>query len=384
MSKQDYYQTLGVQKNSSADEMKKAYRKLAMKYHPDRNPGDKEAEKKFKEISEAYEVLKDEQKRAAYDRYGHGAFENGGFGNAGAGGSARGFGNADFSDIFSDLFGDFMGTGGAGGQQRSAQIKGADLRYNLEITLEEAFEGKQQKIQFTTAAKCDSCKGSGSQGGSAPTNCGTCHGSGRLRMQQGFFTVEKTCTACHGMGKVIKDPCNSCAGEGRVRKEKTLSVNVPEGVEDGTRIRLAGEGEVGFRGGASGDLYIFVSLKPHSFFVREGSDIHCKVPIKMTTATLGGSIEVPVIDGTRAKVTIPEGTQSDDKFRLKGKGMKVMRGGGRCGDMYIHAQVEMPIKLSKRQKELLREFEELDGRGTNPRVESFFKKVREVWADLRE
>lgn len=381
MSKQDYYTTLGVSKTATAEELKKAYRKLAMQYHPDRNPGDKEAEAKFKECSEAYDVLKDEQKRAAYDRYGHSAFENGGAG--GFGGGRGGFDpGANFADIFGDLFGDFMG-GGSGGR-RTASLKGADLRYNLEITLGEAYTGKQQKIQFNTAAVCDACTGTGSKDGSKPKPCGTCGGAGKTRIQQGFFTMERTCTACGGMGHVISDPCNRCGGEGRLRKEKTLSVNVPEGVEDGTRIRLAGEGEVGIRGGAAGDLYIFISVKEHEFFIRDGNDVHCRVPIKMTTATLGGDIEVPVIDGTRAKVTIPAGTQGEDKFRLKSKGMSIMRSGGRRGDMYIHAIVEVPVKLSKKQKELLQQFEELDGRGTNPKVENFLNKVKGIWADLKD
>ncbi len=391
MSKQDFYELLGVEKNVSADDLKKAYRKKAMKYHPDRNPGDAEAEKKFKEVSHAYDILKNEQKRAAYDRYGHDAFEQGGGGGAGGfGGGQGGFDpNMDFADIFSDLFGDFMGGGGRGGagagagagRGRSAQARGSDLRYNLSVSLEEAYTGKQQKIQFTTAATCGSCKGSGSKNSSGPMTCGQCRGAGRTRVQQGFFTMERTCTACHGMGQVIKDPCNSCAGEGRVRKEKTLSVSIPEGVEEGTRIRLNGEGEVGLRGGPAGDLYIFVSIKPHQFFVREGNDIHCKVPVKMTTAALGGSIEVPSIEGKRARVTIPTGTQSGDQFRMKKKGMPVMRSGGRHGDMYIHCVVETPKRLTKKQKELLEEFESLDEVGAYKEAEGFFSKVKELWKE---
>lgn len=381
MSKEDYYKILGVDKNADADEIKKAYRKKAMKYHPDRNPDDAVAEQKFKESAEAYEVLKDEQKRAAYDRYGHAAFENGGMGAGGADGFSQG---GDFSDIFSDLFGDFMGGGRAGGRQRSAKVRGADLRYNLDISLEEAFAGKEQKIQFTTLDTCEACDGTGSKDKKEPVVCSTCGGSGKIRMQQGFFTIERTCPACHGTGQVIKDPCNSCAGEGRVRQERTLSVNIPAGVEDGTRIRLNGEGEVGVRGGQSGDLYIFVTIKEHQFFTREGHDIYCRVPIKMTMAAMGGEVEVPVIDGTRAKVTIPEGTQPDDKFRLKGKGMSIMRSGGRRGDMYIRSAIEVPVKLNRKQKELLQEFDGQDRRGSNPKAESFFKKVREVWADLTD
>lgn len=381
MAKQDYYTLLNVSKSASADELKKAYRTMAMKYHPDKNPGNKEAEQKFRDISEAYEVLKDDQKRAAYDRYGHAAFENGGFGGGRA--TNPGFDpTSSFSDLFGDLFGDMMG--GGRGQQASARLRGADLRYNLEVNLVDAYRGKQQKIQFTTAAKCDSCSGSGSKDGSAPTNCRVCNGNGKIRTQQGFFTMERTCTSCHGMGKTIANPCNSCSGEGRVRREKTLLVNIPEGVEEGTRIRLSGEGEVGLRGGESGDLYIFITISAHDFFIREGHDIHCKVPIKMTTAALGGEIEVPVIDGTMAKVTVPAGTQNEDRFRLKGKGMTIMQSGGRKGDMYIHASVEIPIKLSKKQCELLEQFNELDGRGTNPKAENFVDKVRKLWAEMKE
>lgn len=387
MSKQDYYKTLGAEKGASKDDLKKAYRKLAMKYHPDKNPGDKEAEQKFKEISEAYDVLKDDQKRAAYDRYGHAAFDGtGGFGGARSGAGGAGFGGGfDFSDIFSEFFG---GGGGfqqsGGGARRSAKVRGADLRYNLQVNLEEAYSGKKQTIQFTTAAECDLCKGHGSKDGKAPSTCKTCNGSGKTRFQQGFFTVERTCTSCNGLGHVITDPCTRCGGEGRVRREKTLAVNIPEGVEDGTRIRLAGEGEVGVRGGEPGDLYIFINVKEHAFFIRDGHDIHCKVPIKMTTATIGGSIEVPVIDGSRAKVTIPAGTQTEDQFRLKGKGMTILQSGGRTGDMYIHAIVEIPVKISKKQRELLEQFEQLDVRGTNPKVEQFLNKVKSLWADLKD
>lgn len=385
MSKQDYYKLLGVEKNVSAEELKKAYRTLAMKYHPDRNPGDKKAEEKFREVSEAYEVLKDEQKRAAYDRYGHAAFENGGGGRPGGGGfGGGGFDpGSNFSDIFGDLFGDMM-SGGARGGSRGASLRGADLRYNLEINLVDAYKGKQQKIQFSAAAKCETCNGSGSKDGSAPVDCRMCGGHGKIRTQQGFFTMERTCTACHGNGRVISNPCNSCSGEGRTRRERTLIVNIPEGVEEGTRIRLSGEGEVGMRGGHPGDLYIFISIANHEFFIREGSDLHCKVPVKMTTAALGGSVEVPVIDGTYAKVTIPSGTQTDDRFRLKGRGMHVMNSGGRRGDMYIHAMVEIPVKLSKKQRDLLEEFNELDGRGTNPKAESFVNKVRGFWAEMKD
>lgn len=379
MSKPDYYTLLGVEKSAGNDELKKAYRSQAMKYHPDRNPGNKEAEQKFKEVSEAYDVLKDDQKRAAYDRYGHAAFENG----AGRAGGRAGFEQgANFSDLFGDLFGDFMGTNG-GQQGGNSRNRGSDLRYNLNISLEESFTGKQQSVQFSTAVKCETCNSKGSANGAEPATCTTCQGSGRLRMQQGFFTVERTCNACQGGGKVIKDPCRSCNGQGRVRKDKTISVSIPAGVEEGTRIRLSGEGEVGIRGGAPGDLYIFIALTPHAFFKRDGADIHCKVPIKMVTAALGGSIEVPILDGVRSKVSIPVGTQTGDQFRLKGKGMSILHSRSR-GDMYIHVTIETPVHLSKRQKELLKEFDELTETKSNPETEGFFSKVKEFWEELRD
>lgn len=378
MAKRDFYEVLGVARGASADDLKKAYRKLAMQYHPDKNPGDKEAEQKFKEINEAYDVLKDDQKRAAYDRYGMGAFEG-----AGAGGGP-GYGSGDFgasfSDIFEDLFGDFMG-GRRGGNTGPA--RGADLRYNLDITLEEAFKGTQETIRVATSVSCDTCHGSGGANGAKPVTCAACNGAGRLRAQQGFFTVERPCATCGGSGKVIKDACKKCAGSGRVRKEKSLSVTIPAGVEEGTRIRLSGEGEVGARGGPPGDLYIFLSITPHPIFRREGADIHCRVPIRMTVAAMGGSIEVPTIDGTRARVQIPPGSQTGDQFRLKGKGMSVMRSSAR-GDMYIHAQVETPRNLNARQKELLKEFEKTEGKATSPDSEGFFSKVKEFWEDLKE
>lgn len=389
MAKQDYYELLGVARSATADELKKAYRKLAMQYHPDRNPGDKNAEQKFKELSEAYDVLKDDQRRAAYDRYGHAAFENGMGGGARRGASGGGGGGFDytssFADIFEDLFGGFSGQrgGGQGSGSGNSPTRGADLRYNLEIPLESAFKGKQESIRVTTSVSCDSCEGSGGEKGSKPITCQTCSGSGRIRAQQGFFTIERTCHTCHGMGKTIKDPCKKCAGTGRVRKEKNLMVNIPAGVEDGTRIRLTGEGEAGFRGGPEGDLYIFLSITPHSFFKRDGANLHCKVPITFTTAALGGAIEVPTIDGARVKVAIPEGTQAGHQFRLKGKGMSMMRSSAR-GDMYIHASIETPVKLSKKQKELLREFEKSGHAGSNPEAEGFFSKVKELWDDLRD
>lgn len=374
MAKQDFYELLGVAKGASPDSLKKAYRKIAMDCHPDRHPGDKKAEQRFKDISEAYDVLKDEQKRAAYDRFGHAAFENGG-GGRGAGDFASGFAN-----IFDEMFGDFMG----GGRQQGAGNRGSDLRYNLEITLEEAFKGKQTTIRVPTLAPCEACKGSGAEAGSRPINCPTCHGAGRVRAQQGFFTLERTCPACHGAGRIIENPCRQCGGQGRTHKEKTLSVTIPPGVEDGTRIRLAGEGEAGMRGAAAGDLYIFLALKPHRLFQRDGAHIHVKVPIAMTNATLGGAIEVPTIDGGRARLTIPAGTQSGHQFRLKGKGMTVLRSANR-GDMYVEVAVETPVQLSKRQQELLKEFDSAgDARKTQPEAEGFFAKMKEFFEDLTE
>lgn len=383
MAKRDFYEVLGVERGADDAAIKKAYRKLAMQYHPDRNPDDKDAEKKFKEASEAYEVLKDKDKRAAYDRYGHSAFE-GGMGG-GAGGAAGGFDfSSGFSDIFEDLFGAGGGFAGAGRQRGgNAPSRGADLRYNMEISLQEAFKGKQKKIKVTASATCGACHGSGGEKGSEPETCSSCNGAGRIRAQQGFFTIERTCTACQGMGKVIKNPCKECAGSGRVRKEKTLSVNIPAGVEEGTRIRLSGEGEVGFRGGPPGDLYIFLSIAPHPFFKRDGANIYCSVPIRFTEAALGGSVEVPTIDGGRVKVNIPVGTQTGHQFRLRNKGMQVMRSNTR-GDMYIQATVETPVNLNKKQKELLREFDKAGGQETSPESAGFFSRVKDFWEDLKD
>jgi molecular chaperone DnaJ len=377
----DFYEILGVQKGASADELKKAYRKLAMQYHPDKNPGDKKAEEKFKEISHAYDILSDEQKRAAYDRFGHQAFQGGAGGPGGFGGGAAGFdfSSSGFADIFEDLFG---GMGGGRQRQNSGPARGSDLRYNLNVTLEEAFKGKQQEIKITTSVACESCQGSGAEKGTKPITCTTCNGAGRIRASQGFFTVERTCHSCQGMGKMIKDPCRTCAGTGRTRKEKTLSVSIPAGVEEGTRIRLANEGEVGIRGGPAGDLYIFLSVAPHEIFERDGDDLHCTIPIPMTTASLGGSIEAPTIEGSRVKVTIPEGTQNGHQFRLRGKGMSILRSSSR-GDMYIHTSVETPVHLTKKQKDILKEFEKSGGH-TSPQSENFFSKVKEFWEDLKE
>jgi len=377
MAKQDFYETLGVGRSASADELKQAYRKLAMQYHPDRNAGDKAAEQKFKDISEAYDILKDDQKRAAYDRFGHAAFEHGNGASAGAGG----FG---FSGGFADIFEEMFGAMGGGRRDAAANRSGSDLRYNLEIPLEDAFKGKQTTVRVNTFAQCEPCHGSGAESGSAPASCRTCQGHGRVRAQQGFFTIERTCPTCQGAGTVIEKPCRACGGQGRVRREKTLSVSIPGGVEDGTRIRLAGEGEVGLHGAPAGDLYIFISVAQHAIFQRDGANIYCRVPIPFTTAALGGSIEVPTVEGTRTKVTVPAGTQSGHRFRLKGKGMTVLRSPLR-GDMYVNAVVETPVNLTKRQQELLREFEkEGENRKTNPESEGFFARVKEFFEDLRE
>ena len=376
MAKEDFYETLGVNRSANAEELKRAYRKLAMQYHPDRNPGDKSAEQKFKSINEAYDVLKDEQKRAAYDRFGHAAFEQGG----GRGPGDFGF-SGGFADIFDEMFGEFMG---GGGRRQQRESRGSDLRYNLEISLEEAFRGRQTTIRVPTLVACEECRGSGAAAGSRPVSCPTCAGRGRVRAQQGFFTIERTCPACQGAGRVIDQPCRSCGGQGRARREKTLSVNIPPGVEDGTRIRLAGEGEVGLRGATAGDLYIFVSVTPHRLFQRDGANIYCRVPLPITTAALGGMIEVPTVDGSRARVTVPPGTQSGHQFRLKAKGMTVLRSPAR-GDMFIQAIVETPVNLSKRQQELLREFDkESEKARTHPESEGFFARVKEFFEDLRD
>jgi molecular chaperone DnaJ len=375
MAKQDFYEVLGVSRSASAEELKRAYRKLAMQHHPDRNPGDKTAEQKFKEINEAYDVLKDDHKRAAYDRFGHAAFEQGGA----RGPSDFGF-SGGFADIFDEMFGEFMG----GRRGQTGPSRGSDLRYNLEISLEESFRGKQTAIRVQTLATCDQCKGTGAEAGSRPIACPTCHGRGRIRAQQGFFTIERICAACQGAGRVIENPCKACIGQGRTRREKTLSVNIPPGVEDGTRIRLAGEGEAGIRGAPAGDLYIFITITPHRIFQRDGANIFCRVPIPITTAALGGTIEVPTVDGSRARVTVPPGTQSGHQFRLRGKGMTVLRSAAR-GDMFIEAVVETPVNLTKRQQELLREFEKAgENAATHPESEGFFARVKEFFEDLRE
>jgi molecular chaperone DnaJ len=376
MEKRDYYDVLGVGRDADAEAIKKAYRKLAMQFHPDRNPGDTEAETRFKEAAEAYEVLKDKNKKAAYDRFGHAAFEGAGARPGGPGGFDFASG---FSDIFDEVFGDFMGRSG-----RRNTARGADLRYNLEVSLEDAFHGRTVEIRVPTTVVCEACKGGGAEGGARPTTCGTCGGHGKVRSQQGFFTIERTCPVCAGHGHVIDKPCKTCGGNGRVHKEKTLSVAIPAGVDDGTRIRLANEGEAGVRGAPAGDLYIFLQIRPHELFEREGSDIFCRVPITMVTASLGGTVDVPTIDGTVAKVSVPEGAQTGQQFRLRGKGMSVLNGKGR-GDMYIETTVETPVHLTRKQKELLREFEEAgSGRTHSPQSEGFFSRVKEIWEDLTE
>jgi len=379
MSKRDFYEVLGVERQADEKELKSAFRKMAKKYHPDANQGDPSAEVKFKEVGEAYEALKDPQSRAAYDRFGHAAFENGkpGSGQGGPGGFGPEF-SSSMSDVFEDLFGDFMGAGGGRQQRRSGGAqRGSDLRYNMEVSLIDAFKGKNAQIKVPTSITCETCDGSGAKPGTAPTTCQTCGGAGAVRASQGFFTVERTCPGCHGRGQTIGDPCADCSGQGRVNKERTLSVNIPAGVEDGTRIRLAGEGEAGVRGGSTGDLYIFLSLKPHEFFQRDGADLFCSVPISMPTAAIGGDIEVPTIDGNKARVTIPEGTQSGKQFRLRNKGMPVLRS-TQMGDMYIQVSVETPVNLSKKQKSLLKEFES-EKRDNSPQSEGFFSKAKNFW-----
>jgi molecular chaperone DnaJ len=368
MAKRDYYEVLGVQRGASDADLKTAYRKLAMKYHPDRNPGDGDCEHRFKEVNEAYEVLKDGDKRAAYDRFGHAAFD-GGMGGAGFG--------SEFASTFADIFDDFFGMGGRR-SRGSGRERGADLRYNMEISLEDAFHGKTAQVRIPTSVTCEICSGTGAKSGTKPKTCPTCAGHGRVRHAQGFFTLERTCPACQGRGQVIEDPCPSCAGSGRVTRERTLSVNIPPGVEDGTRIRLASEGEAGVRGGPPGDLYIFLSLGVHVFFQRDGADLHCRVPISMVAAALGGEFEVPTIDGGNTRVKVPEGTQSGRRFRLVGKGMPVLRS-KQTGDMYVQVVVETPQKLTKRQRELLAEFEKLSSTDTHPESAGFFGRVKEFF-----
>ena len=386
MSK-DYYKTLGVDKNADAAEIKKAYRKLAMKYHPDQNKDNPDAEAKFKEVSEAYDVLKDEQKRAAYDQFGTAAFDGsmgggpGGFGGFGGGAGA-------FSDIFEDMFGDFMGGGGSRAGRGQSAMRGSDLQYTLEISLEDAFKGKETTIKVPVNATCDVCDGSGAESGSAAEKCDTCDGIGRVRQQQGFFTIERTCPTCQGQGTIIKNPCKKCGGQGRIRKEKTLKIKVPPGVDTGRRIRLAREGEAGVRGGPSGDLYVLLAVKPHKFFRRDGANLYCRVPIPVTKAVLGGEIEVPTIEGKTSKVKIPEGTQTGQQFRLRSKGMSMLQSENR-GDMFIEIFVETPVNLNKKQKDMMKQLDkdfgdEKSGNKYSPESSGFFTKMREFWDDLKE
>jgi len=379
MAKRDYYQILGVTREASEEDLKKAFRKLAMQHHPDRNPGDKAAEAKFKELNEAYDVLKDPEKRAAYDRYGHAAFEGGG---GPGGGNPFGQGGNPFGGAFEDIFEEMFGGLGGRGRRGGPVGRGADLRTAVEVTLEEAFAGAKKTIRVATTVACEACKGSGAEGpaAQAAATCGGCGGSGKVRAQQGFFLIERTCPTCGGTGRTIKNPCKVCAGQGRVQRDRTLAVTIPAGVEDGTRIRLSGEGEAGLRGAPAGDLYVDIALKSHPIFQRDAANIFVRVPLRMTQAALGGAVEVPTVDGARAKVTIPAGTQTGDQFRLRGKGFSVLRSAAR-GDMYVQVAVETPQNLTKRQQELLAEFEreaEKDGR-SSPESEGFFAKVKEFW-----
>jgi molecular chaperone DnaJ len=373
MAKRDFYETLGVTRSCDEKTLKSAYRKLAMQFHPDRNHGDPSAETKFKEVNEAYEALRDPQRRAAYDRFGHAAFENGANGMGGF--------HADFaasmSNIFDDIFGEFMG-GRRGANARSSRERGSDLRYNMEISLEEAYLGRTAEIEVPTKVTCATCAGTGARRGSSPKVCPSCEGHGRVRTAQGFFSIERTCPTCHGRGEVISDPCPDCSGTGRTTEERKLSVNIPAGIEDGTRIRLAGEGEAGLRGGPAGDLYIFLSITPHEFFQRDGADLFCRVPVSVTTAALGGEFEVPTVDGGRTRLRVPDGTQTGKQFRLKSKGMPVMRS-TKVGDMYIQVVVETPRNLSRRQRDLLEDFEKASSAETHPESTGFFARVRDFF-----
>ncbi|MDR2723810.1 MAG: molecular chaperone DnaJ [Holosporaceae bacterium] len=380
----DYYEILGISRASTDEEIKKAYRKMAMKYHPDRNKGDKNAESKFKSINEAYETLKDPQKKAAYDRFGHDAYKNAAGGGSGDFGQ-NGFSSQEFhfdfggGSAFSDIFEGFFGGKCNGAGSCRMEMRGSDLRYDASITLEEAFRGKDIELKLRTNVRCEDCRGAGAEGGAMPRTCPSCHGSGKMCFSQGFFMVEKTCTSCNGTGHIIENSCKSCNGAGRVNKSRTINVSIPAGIEDGAKIRLSGEGEAGIRGGKSGDLYIFVAIKPHKLFSREGSYIHCDIPISIVTAALGGEVEVPTIDGKKATIKIPAGMQSGQVLKLRGKGMSITRNVTR-GDMMVHAIVETPVNLTDRQKELLQEFDK--GSKSSPKSEGFFAKVKEFWQEL--
>ena len=371
MAKRDFYDVLGVSKNASPEELKSAYRKLAVKHHPDKNPGDKVSEDKFKEASEAYGILSDQEKKQNYDNFGHAAFEGGG------GRQGGGFGGADFSDIFEDFFGDFGGGGRSRGG-RNTSNRGSDLRYDLSITLKEAYEGKKQDIKFSTTEKCNTCKGNGSKPGHSPDRCTTCGGNGKVRTNQGFFTVQQTCPQCQGSGEEITNPCSDCNGQGNKQTSKKISVTIPKGVDDGTRIRLAGKGEAGTKGGANGDLYLFINIHSHDLFKRSDENLFFEFPISIADAALGTTIEIPTIDGGRAKIKIPEGTQNGKQLRLKGKGMPYMRGSGN-GDLYVQVNTEVPISLNKAQKELLEKFREIENEKSNPSIKKFFQKAKNFW-----
>jgi molecular chaperone DnaJ len=373
MAKRDFYEVLGVDKSSSPEQIKSAYRKLAVKHHPDKNPGDKVSEDKFKEASEAYHILSDQERKSNYDNFGHAAFENGG----GRQGGFSGFGGTDFSDIFEDFFGDFGG-GGRGRRSKNTNNRGSDLRYDLTITLKEAFEGKKQDIKFSTTEKCNTCKGQGSKPGYEAGQCSMCRGNGRVRSNQGFFTVQQTCPQCAGSGEEITNPCNDCSGEGKKHASKKLSVTIPKGVDDGTRIRLAGKGEAGSRGASSGDLYLFINVKSHELFKRSDENLFFEFPVSIADAALGTTIEIPTIDGGKAKIKIPDGTQSGKQFRLKGKGMPYMRGSGN-GDLYVQINTEVPISLNKEQKELLEKFRKIENEKSNPSIKKFFQKAKSFW-----
>jgi molecular chaperone DnaJ len=377
MSKSDYYEILGCSKTASESELKKAFRSKAKELHPDRNSGNSAATEKFKKVNQAYDILKDPEKRAAYDRYGHAAFDGSMGGGFSSGGASNGDFASAFSDVFEDLFGDFMGGGNSRSNSSQRANRGADLRYNMQISLKNAFSGKKTKIDVPTSVSCDTCNGTGAQSGAAPTSCPTCSGIGKVRAQQGFFTVERTCPTCSGKGQIIKNPCRLCSGQGRVDKSKKLSVNIPPGVETGTRIRLAGEGEAGIRGGQPGDLYIFIEVEKHSIFEREGNDLFCRIPITMTTAALGGDLEAPTLDGGKTRVKIPQGSQNNKQLRLKGKGMPSIRGSSK-GDLYIEISVETPVNLNAEQIQLLKQFEN-SCRDNNPANKDFFSKVKNFW-----
>jgi|TARA_B100002051_G_scaffold194557_1_gene184532 molecular chaperone DnaJ len=372
MAKRDYYDVLGVSKDASADQIKTAYRKLAVKYHPDKNKNDKTAEDKFKEASEAYHVLSNSERKQNYDNFGHAAFENGG-------GGRGGFGNFDFSSSFSDIFEDFFGEGFGGGRRsRRSNNRGSDLRYDLSISLEEAYTGKKQDIKFSTSERCDTCSGSGSKPGHDAGSCSMCGGHGQVRSSQGFFTVQQTCPQCAGSGEMITHPCSSCNGQGKKQASKRISVTIPKGVDDGTRIRLAGKGEAGSRGASNGDLYLFINVDRHDLFKRSDVNLFFEFPISITDAALGTTIEIPTIDGGKAKIKIPDGTQNGKQFRLKGKGMPFMRRGD-YGDLYVQVKTEVPVYLNKQQKELLQKFRDIENERSNPSIKKFFQKAKNFW-----